>query len=297
MSNNIDIHGLWIGKNLSKVELLCMQSFIDNGHQFHLWAYDEIETPLPSEVIIENAEKIIKREDVFCYKNKNQFGHGKGSYAGFSDVFRYKLLYEKGGWWVDMDVVCLKHLDFDSEYVFRTHHDFAMVGNIMKCPKGSKLMLDCYNEAYKLVDADNKDWNLPISILNKYVQKYGYERYIIEFTNPDSWHYLRKMFIGKLQAPQHWFAVHLLNEEWRRNKINKNAIPNRSFIGKLMIKHLKTNEYKFMDLIKNYYRFIFPIKLLFPYIGFKAFLKEVKWLIIRLFWETVRLVKKEKRNN
>lgn len=64
-----------------------------------------------------------------------------------------------------------------------------------------------------------------------------------------------------------------------------------------MIKHLKTNEYKFMDLIKNYYRFIFPIKLLFPYIGFKAFLKEVKWLIIRLFWKAVRLVKKEKKDN
>ncbi len=297
MSNNIDIHGLWIGKKLSKIELLCIQSFIDNGHRFHLWVYDDIETQLPKELIIENAEEIINKKDVFCYKNKNQFGHGKGSYAGFSDVFRYKLLYEKGGWWVDMDVVCLKYLEFENEYVFRTHHDFAMVGNIMKCPKGSKLMIDCYNEAYKLVDADNKDWNLPISILNKYVQKYGYERYIIEFTNPDSWHYLRKMFIGKFQAPQHWYAVHLLNEEWRRNKINKNAIPNRSFIGKLMIKHLKTNEYKFMDLIKNYYRFIFPIKLLFPYIGFKAFLKEVKWLIIRLFWKAVRLVKKEKKDN
>jgi mannosyltransferase OCH1-like enzyme len=29
-----------------------------------------------------------------------------GSYAGFADHFRYKLLLEKGGWWPDLDMPC-----------------------------------------------------------------------------------------------------------------------------------------------------------------------------------------------
>ena len=40
------------------------------------------------------------------------------SYAGFSNYFRYTLLLERGGWWVDTDLICLRPFDFDDEYVF-----------------------------------------------------------------------------------------------------------------------------------------------------------------------------------
>ena len=45
------------------------------------------------------------------------------SYAGFSNYFRYKLLLERGGWWVDLDTVCLKPFDFDDEFVFSSEQD------------------------------------------------------------------------------------------------------------------------------------------------------------------------------
>lgn len=291
-NDNKIVNGLWIGKHLSAVELLCIKSFVDKGHEFHLWTYDTIETPLPAGVIPENAEVIIPWESVFCYRHKNQYGHGKGSYAGFSDIFRYKLLYDKGGWWVDMDVVCLKPLDFENPYVFRTHHDFPVVGNIMKCPVGSLLMLDCYLEASKKVNENNMDWNLPIKILNKQIQEKGLLHFITELSNPDTWTYLRKMLLGNFTPPDSWYAIHLLNEEWRRNKINKNSIPKRSLIGKLMLQYGINLKYKNVEVFKSYMRLIFPWKMLMS----GGLIATLKGLFIRFFWKIVRVFKKEKQS-
>jgi len=231
------VHGLWIGKSLSPIELLCIKSFQANGHEFHLWVYDTIETTLPENTILEDATKIIPRERVFYYKYSNQFGHGKGSYAGFSDIFRYKLLFEHGGWWADMDVVCLKPLNFCEPFVFRTHHDFLVVGNVMKCPQKSELMRTCYEMASLQIDENNKDWNLPIKILNDTIEKMGLINYIKDFSNPDSWYMVRKLLYKNMDVPQHWYILHLVNEEWRRNDIDKNAIPKHSFLGHLLKKY------------------------------------------------------------
>ncbi|MDD2637011.1 MAG: glycosyltransferase [Bacteroidales bacterium] len=235
--SNIIVNALWIGNILSPTELLTIKSFIDNGHDFVLWAYDEIETDLPQGAILKDANEIFPRTNVFCYKYPNQFGHGKGSYAGFSDIFRYKLLYLKGGWWTDMDVTCLKPLDFEDEYVFRTHHSLPMVGNIMKCPPNSKLMQKCFEEAVKKVDQNNRDWHLPIQILvdNVYVLKL--DKYIKNFSNQDSWNIIREFLKKTVPIPENWYVIHWVNEEWRRNNISKIAFIKSSLIFKLFEKH------------------------------------------------------------
>ncbi|MFH0865920.1 MAG: glycosyltransferase [Bacteroidota bacterium] len=237
-NENIVINGLWIGSKLSNVEMLCIHSYLKNGHSFVLWAYDAIENKLPDGVIVKDASEIIPREKVFSYKNTNQFGHGKGSYAGFSDIFRYNLLYEHGGWWTDMDVTCLKPFDFPEPYVFRTHHDLPMVGNIMKCPKGSELMKQCFDEASVQIDENNTDWHKPIQILNDNIVKLGLSGYVLDFTNHDSWNYIRKLLIKNVDLPKEWYAVHWINEEWRRNKVDKNIFYKNSTLGKLCRKYM-----------------------------------------------------------
>lgn len=278
------IHGLWIGKKLSVMELLCIKSFIRNNHEFWLWAYDVIETQLPDKLVVKDASKIIPREKVFCYRHSNQFGHGKGSYAGFSDIFRYKLLYEYGGWWVDMDVVCLKPFDFNEPYIFRTHHDFAMVGNMMKCPPRSELMKLCFDRAVHLVDENNRDWNLPIKILNDTINELQLNNYIKDFSNQDSWLIIRKMLYKDYAVPESWYALHLVNEEWRRNRINKNAIPYKSYIGKL----LKT--YGLLLPSPGTQRF----KNLLRVVIIRISLQQIPGLINKYFWKFVRVFKKEK---
>lgn len=295
--NNSDVHALWIGHHLSAIELLCVNSFINNGHKFHLWLYDKINQQLPNHIIIEDANAIIPCKEVFCYKYPNQFGHGKGSYAGFSDIFRYKLLYLKGGWWTDMDVVCLKPFNFVDAYVFRSHHDFPAIGNIMKCPKDSQLMYDCYNEALQLVDENNTDWDLPIKILNKNIQKQTLSNFIRTFSNPDDWNYVKKLFVKNIKIPESWIAVHLVNEELRKNKIHKNAILKQSFIGLQVKKHLeKLNEgSNLWHRFQNYYRTSLPNYWLnSDSIGLK-----IKHLFNNTIWLSAKFVKKNffKNNN
>ena len=83
------IQGLWIGGALSKMEQLSIQSFLDNGHEYHLYTYGTVEN-IPKGAIIKNGEDILVKEHIFTYKN--------GSYSAFSNLFRFVLLYKKGGY-------------------------------------------------------------------------------------------------------------------------------------------------------------------------------------------------------
>jgi len=103
------IQSLWLGERLSPLERLCAYSFMRHGHEFHLYAYNEL-VGVPEGVVMKDANEIIPQKKVFVCR--------RGSFAVFSDWFRWALLYRRGGWWVDMDVVCLKPFVFDSPIVF-----------------------------------------------------------------------------------------------------------------------------------------------------------------------------------
>jgi mannosyltransferase OCH1-like enzyme len=251
------VHGMWIGNHLSLLELLCLHSFTAKGHSFHLWTYEALDNTLPTGVVLNDANEIIPKEQVFSYKNRNSFGHGKGSYAGFSDIFRYKLLYDKGGWWVDMDITCLKAFDFSQDYFFRAHHDLTLVGNVMKCPQGSALMLSCYEEAMKEVTAENTDWHKPINILVNNVKRLGLESYIFSgLSNEDRWDHT-EAFIWKMKPiPENFYFMHWQNEEWRNRGISKESLKYQSTLGSLLYQYgLIAQKLSLTDILDNSIRF------------------------------------------
>jgi|AntAceMinimDraft_17_1070374.scaffolds.fasta_scaffold01452_4 mannosyltransferase OCH1-like enzyme len=242
LNDNKIINSLWIGNYLSKIELLTINSFVNNGHEFHLWVYDKINTNMPKGVCLKDANMILPGEKIFRYKFTNQFGHGKESLAGFSDIFRYKLLYEYGGWWVDMDICCLKHFDFSAPYVFRTHHILPAVGSIMKCPEKSQLMHLCYESAYKNINKFNTDWHKPLTILNDNIKKLKLSDYIVDISNQDNLRTIRKLITKSKQIPDNWYAIHWANENWRTDNINKNYFKEKSSLGILMNKNNITSD-------------------------------------------------------
>lgn len=221
------VHGLWIEGALSPLELMTVHSFIHHGYQFWLWSYDIETSHLPENVVLKDAREIIPEEDVFFYHQKNQFGHGQGSYAGFSDIFRYKLLYEYGGWWTDMDITCLKRLP-DRYYFFRANKTLSSaIGNLIFCPPQSELMKWCYEKAVSSIRSDNTNWILPVQILNDGIQKFGLQSYIQSVSNRDSWLEVSQL-TGHRSIPSGYYCIHWMNEEFRRLKLPKDTFPEKS---------------------------------------------------------------------
>ena len=132
------IQSLWVGDALSNLEKLCIQSFLDHGHEFHLYTHGEV-AGIPAGAVVKDANQILP------FTELKQFGDSTTkvrSLQRFSDYFRYTLLYKIGGFWVDMDIVCLKPFDFAAEIIYS-----GMA--ILKFPNGHplcKLMLHgCQN--------------------------------------------------------------------------------------------------------------------------------------------------------
>lgn len=229
------VNSLWIGGPLTSLELLTIKSFLDHGYSFQLWTYQPVTVIFP-EVIIRNAEEIMPEEEIFAYKNSNKLGHGKGSVAGFSDIFRYKLLYEQGGIWTDMDITCLREIDFKEEYFFRHHHQNGVAGNLMKCPPKSNVMKYCYERAIEEVDVNNTNWMLPIIILKEGVLKFNLKKFIVKKSNPDKWPFVARLCLESY-LENDWDIIHWMNEEFRRLKLDKNSCIENSTYHRLLAQY------------------------------------------------------------
>lgn len=114
------IQGLWVGGRLSRVEQLCIRSFLRFGHEFHLYTYEQAED-VPEGTTIRDGREILDSKFIF----RHQDGWGKGSLAGFADVFRYELLLQRGGWWVDMDVLCVRPFPEPEGCVFASTFEYC----------------------------------------------------------------------------------------------------------------------------------------------------------------------------
>jgi hypothetical protein len=96
------VQGFWSGPPLSNIHWACLKSFLSLGHQFNLYSYETLS--VPAGVRLEDATKIVPQEELFYFENTIT---DRRDIAPFADYFRLKLLYENGGWYCDVDTVCL----------------------------------------------------------------------------------------------------------------------------------------------------------------------------------------------
>ena len=94
------------------------------------------------------------------------------------DTLRARLLYKYGEVHSDLDVTCLKPIDFDSPYVFRPHGR-GVVMNLVKCPKNSDFAKDYINYTNG-IDVSKNDWEGSFSGLIESVKKHNLEPYIVK---------------------------------------------------------------------------------------------------------------------
>lgn len=137
VSNRV-IQSFWTGP-ITNMERLCIKSYLDNGHEFHLYTYESL-TGLPVGVKVKDANEIIPREQMEKFSNPQQF----------SDHFRYSLLFKLGGWWMDMDTVCLRPFTFSQEYVFALAPTSGtyLYNGFLKVPAESPIMQYCMQRTH-----------------------------------------------------------------------------------------------------------------------------------------------------
>nr|WP_295874815.1 glycosyltransferase [uncultured Chitinophaga sp.] len=209
-----------------------MKSFVSHGHEFHLYTYDPVED-LPEGITVKDAGTIISRDALFT--------DAYGSWGCFSDFFRYKLLYDKGGCWIDMDCVCLQPFRISSEYCFSSEYDNEREVQIncgfIKAPAGAPLLEECLNYI-ELRGLKNMQWGeLGPDFFCKVVAKHKLEEHARtpEVFCPINYYDMYQL-IGEYTyepAPQ-TLAIHCWNELWRRSYLDKNARYHPTSVYELM---------------------------------------------------------------
>jgi hypothetical protein len=234
------VQSLWIGERLSTIQQLSIRSFLARGHDFVLYAYEAIDG-VPAGTCCRDAREILPRERVFLYAD----GFGRGSPAGFSNYFRYKLLLEKGGWWVDLDTVCLKSFDaLAGEHVLgyqRTPSGALKVASsIIKAPAGSELMRRCWDHVGAL-DPQAVRWGQTgPDLLDAKVRELGMERCVLAphvFFEINHWQ--ADEFLRSTVLPADSYATHLWGARWKDEERSPDArYPEDSLFERLKAQYL-----------------------------------------------------------
>ncbi len=127
------IASFWFGSDLSWLEALCIQSYLDHGHSFTLYAAHDI-AHVPNGVDLRHASEILWPAP-FELRPEDRLG-----VAVFSDIFRLRLLERTDFIWVDLDALCLKPFDFASPFVFARSQSGKFPNGVLRLPQESQTL-------------------------------------------------------------------------------------------------------------------------------------------------------------
>jgi hypothetical protein len=242
------INFFWIGNTLTKLGQLAIKSFLDNDHNVVLWTYNLNCEGVPKGTVIEDAREILEENKIFYYTGKGDCR--KNSLGGFSDLFRYYLLDKVGGWYCDMDVVCLKNFsEIKTPYAFRPNNVTIVTANIIKTPANCELIKECIRRTELEINENNDSWIKPVVIFKEsFLKDTTLTKYISpkQYFGDDTLDDLKQMldlnyYSKKFELPT--YAIHWCNEvvstgQWVQDlKRNWNAPIPTTLYYKLLKKH------------------------------------------------------------
>jgi hypothetical protein len=231
------VQSLWIGEQLGSLEQLSIRSFLAQGIRYHLYTYGPI-ADVPAGTDLCDAAAILPPREIFSY----QQGFGRGSFSAFSNLFRYQLLHDRGGWWVDTDVVCVRPFDLDADYVFATEVSDQTVATaascVVKSPAGAEYLRYCLDVCEGL-DRDRLEWGqIGPRLMEDALWRFKLDEYRVpaHFFNPVNY-----FDFSDLNAPAFDFTrligsygVHLWHQMWVSHNIDSSdGLPPDSLVGYL----------------------------------------------------------------
>ena len=236
------VQSFWYGPTMTAYERLSIKSFLDCGHRYRLFAYRP-DLDVPEGCELADAAAILPEDRVFFYDR----GKGRGSVAAFSNLFRYQLLFERGGWWVDTDVVCQSRRLPADRYVFGAQASGEVNCAVLRCPARSRLMRRCLEAS--LAKGTDIGWGeTGPTLLSRLVAEERLGRFVKDgrVFYPYDWSEATRALdpahaarLGLMSADA--TLVHLWNEMLRRAGVDKSAPPPAgSFLAGLFARHAVT---------------------------------------------------------
>ena len=221
-STHRDVHMFWAYGDLSKLERLCINSFIKKGYMVKLWTYGKINNA-PQGTQLQDANQFISENRIFLNKTN--------SYVSFSDLFRYKLLNEVGGLYADTDVIALVPPDYFTHPLLVTEahqeNQVTINNNIIYNPTPTKGNL--IDLAYAVADRfppDKITWDeIGPKLLTSFAilqPEHGYEIKPPVFANPFLyWKCPGALLTPGVAIPPDVGFVHCYSSWWGRTNTNK----------------------------------------------------------------------------
>jgi hypothetical protein len=215
------VSSLWVGDSLSTMERLSIRSFQAQGHEFHLYTYGPV-AGVPESTVLRDAAEILPPDKMFRYP-------GNGSYAGFANLFRYALLLAQGGWWVDLDLICLHPLPEPAECAFASQHGPQGGEEATNCAifsHAGHALLQYLVDAAQAKDPDKLEWGeTGPYLVQAAIRRFGAERFLLPadaFCPIPYFRWFDTFVPGRrTEFGPGTYAVHFWNEMWRRAQLDK----------------------------------------------------------------------------
>jgi hypothetical protein len=236
-----EVSSFWHGAVLTNVELLCISSFLKSGVRYCLYVY-EPPVNLPKGVIVKDAGEIIDRSRMFTYQAGT---FNLGSVAGFSNLFRYTLIHEQGGWWTDTDVCYGNGFATEPAEIFFAElsqgGEFRVATALFRSPPGSAVMRYCLDrfaekDVTRIVHGETGPTLLTASIVACEKQS---AVLACDAAFPVPWWEYERLFFDEKLSIDGWATVHFWNAMLDSAKLDKAAtFPEQSPFEQLKRKYL-----------------------------------------------------------
>ena len=243
------IKSLWIGEMLNEVTQLCIESWLRLDYQVILYI-DKLNIPKQWGNYKQKGQlQFLSASNIIQYKNKEEI-------LPFSDLFRYKLLFDQGGTWCDTDMFLLKRLPLTKQIIssefsmqsgaFSSNLFYKANIGVLRFEKRDPLLEYIINRIEKSLK--NHTGTGRMLIFTKYVMKKCY----LDVSPPsmycptawwnteeqyDNKGYTKKYNVEPLTNDyilEHSVGCHLWNHfTYNKHKIDFSKIPQDSLFGKL----------------------------------------------------------------
>jgi len=215
-----DVNFFWCGQNFYFLEYIVIMSHLKVGHNAIIWLHGERPSTkywqeLENNVAIKNADTIFNTSDFISNGGNNRTA---------ADLWRFNLLYQRGGLYCDTDAFALKTFP-DDEWIVcsaETIPDTLSIG-VLKAPPNHPIFQECINMI-------KMNWGNIQIFSQAYKNFYGNTNptHISELFYPYKWADYKRI-VSNYDIPLNSYSLHFYSNALEHNLPNSN-----NFIGRLL---------------------------------------------------------------